>query len=540
MIQTEGVKTMMRRLLPRRDDDGVALIAAMAVVMLVGILVVVTIKIAIAESTATGRDRQRSSAVSTAESQVDTIMSQIQSSAPAALSAFCGTLAGSADIARDDFGLSSTVTYYKADGVTEVPCASIPTTQVGYAKVRTSATSVALAGTASAKRSVESLLRLTPAYGNDLDKAIFSNSTLTMSNKTVLTSASGTPDADIYTNGDFYCRNNQEFHGSIFAQGSVFLESQCTVSVDVWAKGQVRITNPSASIGGRVLSATSTVSLDKASLGQQARAAGAVTGQICSVAGKCFSNVQVDAPPTVAFPALVWDAATQAQWAAHGYSAVTLPQGNFTCGWYNPPNGTPKLVGADGKATDLNGKATGIAAWLFANAYKLSGPTIVISDCPSDKVILQGIGITMNNNIVLVSRGGRAVHRELADHVGDRDRHRRGPQPAVPHPARLVLRRHDDLLRRGDLARQPGLGGQHGQHAALLALRDPQGEPVDHRGPGLLGVDPLGRQPARHGVRAAAHLGRHRVAGLHRLVLDRDPLQARVRMTAAGTGATAQ
>ena len=406
MIQTEGVKTMMRRLLPRRDDDGVALIAAMAVVMLVGILVVVTIKIAIAESTATGRDRQRSSAVSTAESQVDTIMSQIQSSAPAALSAFCGTLAGSADIARDDFGLSSTVTYYKADGVTEVPCASIPTTQVGYAKVRTSATSVALAGTASAKRSVESLLRLTPAYGNDLDKAIFSNSTLTMSNKTVLTSASGTPDADIYTNGDFYCRNNQEFHGSIFAQGSVFLESQCTVSVDVWAKGQVRITNPSASIGGRVLSATSTVSLDKASLGQQARAAGAVTGQICSVAGKCFSNVQVDAPPTVAFPALVWDAATQAQWAAHGYSAVTLPQGNFTCGWYNPPNGTPKLVGADGKATDLNGKATGIAAWLFANAYKLSGPTIVISDCPSDKVILQGIGITMNNNIVLVSRGG--------------------------------------------------------------------------------------------------------------------------------------
>lgn len=406
MIQMEGVKTMMRRLLPRRDDDGVALIAAMAVVMLVGILVVVTIRIAIAESTATGRDRQRSSAVSTAESQVDTIMAQIQSSTPSALTGFCGTLAGSADVARDDFGVSSTVTYYKPDGVTEVPCASIPTTQVGYAKVRSVATSEALANSSSAKRSVESLLRLRPAYGNDLDKAIFSNYTLTMSNKTVLTSASGTPDADIYTNGDFYCRNNEEFHGSIFAQGSIYLESQCTISVDAWAKGRVQITNPSASVGGRVLSATSTVSLDKSALGQQARAKGAVTGQACSVAGKCFSNVQVDAPPTTAFPEWVWNSTTQGEWAAHQYQTVNLPSGNFTCGWYNPPNGTPNLVGADGKSANLNGKATGIAAWLFANAYKLTSPTIVVADCPSEKVILQGIGVKMNNNVLLVARGG--------------------------------------------------------------------------------------------------------------------------------------
>lgn len=404
MIQTEGVKTMMRRFLPRRDDDGVALVAAMAVVMLVGILVVVSIKIAIAESTATGRDRQRSSAVSVAESQVDTIMAQIQSSAPAALTSFCGTLAGSADVARDDFGVSSTVTYYKADGVTAVPCASIPTTQVAYAKIRTAATSDSLAGTSAAKRSVESLVRLTPAYGNDLDKAIFSNSNLTMSNKTVLTSASGTPDADVYTNGDFYCRNNQEFHGSIYAQGSVYLESQCTVSVDVWAKGKVQITNPSASVGGRVLSSTSTVSLDKAALGQQARAKGAVSGQVCGTAGKCFSNVAVDAPPTVAFPELVWDAATQAQWAAHGYTnVVTFPQGIYTCGLYG---GTDKVTGPDGKAVNLNGKADGVGMWLYANSYKLTGPTIVINTCPTSKIILQGVGILMKDNLLLVSRAG--------------------------------------------------------------------------------------------------------------------------------------
>lgn len=394
----------MRRLMPRRDDEGIAIVAAMAVVMLVGILVVVTITIAISESTATGRDRQRSAAVSSAESKVDTIMAQIQSSSPTALSSICGSLSGTADVASDDFALASTVTYYGTDGVTEVPCASIPTTQVAYAKIRTTATSDALANTSAAKRSVETLVRLTPAYGNDLNKAIFSNSTLMMSNKTVLRSSSGTPDADIYTNGDFYCRNNQEFHGSIYAQGEIQLESQCTVSVDVWAKNRVRIANPSASVGGRVLSATSSVELDKAALGQQARGAGSVTGQVCSTAGKCFSNVAVDAPPVSTFPQLKWDAAAQAQWAAHGYTnVVTIPSGRYTCGTYG---GTENFTGIDGHPTGMNGKADGTGLWMYENAWKLPGPTIVINTCEWSKVFLQGIDITLNNDLVIISRAG--------------------------------------------------------------------------------------------------------------------------------------
>lgn len=43
----------------RRRDDGVALIAAVGVVMLVAVLVGVTAMIAVSESKGTGRDRQR-------------------------------------------------------------------------------------------------------------------------------------------------------------------------------------------------------------------------------------------------------------------------------------------------------------------------------------------------------------------------------------------------------------------------------------------------------------------------------------------------
>ncbi len=385
-------------------DEGIAIVAALAVVMLVGVLLAVVVSIALSEARASGRDRQRSSAVAVAEGEVDSVAAQIQSSAPSALTAICGTLVGSQGVAADDFGLVTEVTYYTATG-TVVPCASLATTAVAQAKVVTRATSDPVAGNAAAERGVETLLNLTPAYSVGLDKALFSQSNLTMANNTMLTSASGKPDADIYTNGDFACRNNQEFFGSIHAQGGIFLESQCTVHVDVWAKGEVKISNPSASVGGDVLSANSNVALDKAALAGQARAKGTVSGQACSTSGKCSSNQTVESPPQVDFPQLVWDNPASAAWVAAGYSnTVTFPMAgtDFQCGWYNGAD----LYGKDGKKASLNGKATGPAAWLYANSWQLPADTIMIVNCPSDKLVLQGIPLTLNKNLIIVSRLG--------------------------------------------------------------------------------------------------------------------------------------
>ncbi|ADG74725.1 hypothetical protein Cfla_1828 [Cellulomonas flavigena DSM 20109] len=402
----EAIRSLLQR---GRDDRGVALVAAMGVVMLVGVLVAVAISIALSESQQTGRDRQRSSGVSLAESNVDLTLARIQSAPPAQLgSSLCGPSTSTGTVGGDAYEVQTTITYYNAAGGV-IPCGSVATATVSQAKVVTRTTSGAVAGTSAARRQVETLLRLTPEFDNSLDKAIFADSSLIMSNKTVLGSSSGAPDADIYTNGDFYCRNNQEFAGSITAQGGIYLEGRCQVAVDVIAKGEVKITQSQVSVGGQVQSATSTVALDKASVGQQARAAGTVTGDTCATPGKCVGNLGAGGltpPSPIAFPQLVWDAAAQAGWAAHGYTnVVTFPQGNFTCGWYNPP-GNQELVGPDGHAKNLNGKANGVGAWLYANMYKLPGPTVVVSDCPSDKIILQGIGITLNHDLILVSRGG--------------------------------------------------------------------------------------------------------------------------------------
>lgn len=419
------MNALVRRLQAARagGDRGIAIVAAIAVVMLVGIMLAVVIGIAMSEARQTGRDRQRSSGVAVAEGTVDSTVARIQSASPAALGALCGDLATSADVGADDFGLTTTVTYYDASG-NAVDCGALASTKLTQATIVSHATSGSINGAAPAQRTVETLLELTPSYTVGLDKAIFSNSTLRMANNTKLTALSGKPEADVYTNADFYCQNNQEFHGSILApKGSIYLQGQCTVIVDAWAKGEVLLDNPSASIGGRALSATSTVTLGHSALGQQARAAGQVTGDVCATAGKCFSNdPDVAAPPVEPFPELLWDTTAQAAWGAEGYTnVVTIPgtynvqksngsweNVSFPCGWYNGPDlaGPPKSNGSP-TTLKLAGKADGAAAWLWANGWTLPGRTILVVDCASDKVLIQeNYDLQINSDVVIMTRGG--------------------------------------------------------------------------------------------------------------------------------------
>ena len=106
----------------------------------------------------------------------------------------------------------------------------------------------------------------------------------------------------------------------------------------------------------------------------------------------------------------MWNSQAAIDWGTHGYTTVIDPStiydstGHqvYPCGWW----GNAPLTGADGSTNaNLNGKADGVGAWLYANAYKLTGPTIVVDSCDM-KVTLQGIGITLNKNIVLMSKNG--------------------------------------------------------------------------------------------------------------------------------------
>lgn len=395
MIRISSSLALRRR---AQDDRGIALVVVVALMALVGVMIVMLVSLAIYESRATGRDRQRSSAVMTAEGQVDSLVSQIQTAPLATLP--CGALTpSSASVQSDVMSLSNTVKYFTAAGV-EVACSGLTTTEVAQATIRSTSTSVPLAGQAPAVRTVETLLKLTPTYANALSKAIFGDAGITLANHADIYGEAGQMNADVYTNGNVTCNNNQHYYGSIYAQGSVSMSNTCVVEVDVWSKLGYSATNPGVSVNGKVLVSNGNITLNGSSLGQQARASGTVTGNVCATAGKCFGGQTVASPPAQPFPQYNWNSIVQAAWVAQGYTVKVFPDdaAGYPCGMYSGPD------------QNYNGSVDNVARWVYEElaASRLTQKTVIYANCPTQpfKVQRNHSEIALNNDLAIFDTGG--------------------------------------------------------------------------------------------------------------------------------------
>lgn len=411
------------------QDEGIAMVVAISLMGLVAIIVLALVSVALYEARATGRDRQRSGAVMVAEGRVDTLMAAIQSATTTTLP--CGTLTtGDTSVMSDAHDVTAEVSYFDATGA-PVDCAAVHAgTPVTQAAISASSQSDAIAGTSAARRTVETLLELSPVFGSDLDKAIFGDGGVQVANKADIYGTDGEPNADIYTNGNMSCDNNQHYHGSIFAQGTVSMSNACVVDVDVQAKNGFSSSNPQVSVGGKVLVSNGNISLDKAHVGIEARAGGTVTGKVCDdTPEKCIEyDGTVPAPPVQAFPEYLW-ADAQADWAALGYTNVeTFPRTGFPCGNYNGP----PLEGRN-----LKGKVDGVGAWLVTYADALPADTIILANCPGVPILSQGnFPIDLSANLAIISKGGVTFANQttISSTGGDRFLYLVQPYDAVPHP----------------------------------------------------------------------------------------------------------
>jgi Tfp pilus assembly protein PilX len=394
-----------------QDDRGIALVVVVALMALIGVVIVTLVSLAIYESRASGRDRQRSSAVMTAEGQVDSLVSQIQTAQLVNLP--CGGAVPNVSVASDVMSLTNTVKYFTAAGV-EVPCATAQggSTVLASATIKSTSTSQALAGQAPAVRTVETLLKLTPTYGNYLDRAIFGDAGISLANNADIYGQAGQPDADLYTNGSIACNNAVHFYGSIYAQGTVSMSNTCVVEVNVEAKLGFSATNPQVRVNGKVLVQHGNITLNSSTVGQQARASGTVTGTPCSTAGKCFSNDSTITPPPVQpFPVYNWDAPTQAAWVALGYTVQTFPRTNYPCGTYT---GTGPY----------NGSVDNVARWVYENMATMP-KTVIYANCPGNPFMVQQnhSTIALANDLAIFDTGGFTINNNTTIQSTDTTSH---------------------------------------------------------------------------------------------------------------------
>src|SRR3954464_7611129 len=211
------------------DNEGVALLVAVALTALGAAMMITMTMIVIQENKSTGRDRDRSVSVMTAEGGIDTTLAQIQNAAVSSIP--CGSTTTTGSSANPEVvTLTTTVTYFNAAGA-QLPCPLTDTMYAAQASVRSSAVSIPRGGGQQVTRTMETLVQLKPKYANDLDRAIFGNAGVTVSNNFDLYGQTG-PDADVYTNGSFTCYEYEHFRGSIYAQGAISLANSCTIDVN--------------------------------------------------------------------------------------------------------------------------------------------------------------------------------------------------------------------------------------------------------------------------------------------------------------------
>lgn len=369
-------------------DRGSTLLVSVLVVGVALSLSLLIVVVAITSGRTSGENRARLVAVSAAEAAVDAAYASIQSSA---LALPCTWPASGAEDVRtypDTASATATITYYDTAG--QLPCTGA--LAAGSAPVRAVISSVGATGDSAGlgeQRRMEALVNLFPIAGQGLNKAIFANGGVAMSNNATIT-GEGASNADVYSKGDFTCKNSSQVQGSLHAPyGTITLESSCSFTGDVWAMGAVVVTN-SSTLGGRVFSSSSTVDLkNNTSVAGVVKARSAISwpGGRCGSPGKCSPyDSAVPPPPGEPFPELEGPATVQ-KWQQEGYQVLTDASHGLGC------------------------NARAIGDWIAARAETFPQKTRLDSSCA---VAFVGTNLKFGKDFALFARGGISTSNNVS------------------------------------------------------------------------------------------------------------------------------
>jgi Tfp pilus assembly protein PilX len=375
--------TRMRR--ATYGDEGVALVMAMAILGMAGVLIVTLVSISLSQNRSSSNSRSRAAAVTTAEGAVDSTLAAIQSAALTTVPCGAQTATTVPGSAPDTITITSMVTYFNSAG-TQLSCplsedVSVPANLAARVLVESVATTTPKGGGLPVRRQFESLAALKPSYSTDLNKAIFGNAGITVANNFDLYGQNG-PDADVYTNGNFSCANNEHYRGSVVAPlGSVSITGSCLVDVNAYAKTGF---SSAGTVSGDVKVSTGGVSAGGA-LGGKAYVT--VGSSWCTAnPSKCTVQATVKIPAAQTFPILNGDSTVMAQYTAQGY-------------------GTPIVL------NNCDESAVGsVGRWLEDNAPTATTPVVLKTTC---RVAVRGSTIRMNNNIAIFADQGIEMSNQV-------------------------------------------------------------------------------------------------------------------------------
>jgi len=259
------------------------------------------------------------------------------------------------------------------------------------ASVRSSAVSIPRGGGQQVTRTMETLVQLKPKYANDLDRAIFGDAGVTVSNNFDLYGQTG-PDADVYTNGNFSCAHNEHFRGSIYAQGTISLSNTCTVDVNANSKTGFTMSDSGAYVGGDVLVSNGPANITAGTVAGKVKATSVTPTSYCtSNPNKCVIGTgAAPAPPSIAFPQM---GTSTTGWQNAGYTVVNLSACDNS---NNSPDG---FLANQGQS--LTGKTLIVVTGNCPLRFKTNVKTVALNQ---DVAVFDPYGIDLENSLTFTSK----------------------------------------------------------------------------------------------------------------------------------------
>lgn len=297
-----------------RDEEGVALITALLLSMVIVTIGTTAVGLAIHNSEQGTYDRRRVQGVAAAEAGLNRYFHHLQDASVDTFQCSIQQSLGTTPVAS----FTASVTFYDAAS-NALPC---PLSSAAADPAAALITSVGTSGAGAPARTMQAYVNLIPVVGGALgDHAVFSEGTPQF-NSNVQVIGTHTNDANVYTNGSLEVKSNSVVHGNLYVQGNVVLDSNAEVRRSVWAGGSVQM-NSNSRVLEDVTSSTSSISLDRnAHVYGDARAGTSITvGSNAAIDGLQVPNAPSDLPPQEAFPTFTFDAA---DWIEAGYQVQTF------------------------------------------------------------------------------------------------------------------------------------------------------------------------------------------------------------------------
>jgi hypothetical protein len=308
-VKNRALRTLLDRI---HAEQGMAIVVAMVISMIVVTLGAASVSLAIHNSQASAYDRNRVQSIHAAEAGINYYFSHLQSGGTDDFQCTISQTLNTTPVARFD----ATVVFYDAAGF-PLAC-PLGDVLPDSALIR----SVGRTTSDAARRTMEARVNLVPLPGGPFGEyAIFSDGPPGFDSNVVVFGGDGV-EGNVYSNSDILVRSNSIIHGNIDGQGSVRLESTAEVNRSIHAASFVEL-DSDARVLENVTSAGSSIRLDgNAQIFGDARAATTITVQSSAmIHEQVMPNSPSSPPPFQPFPELVFDPFA---WGEAGYTVHTF------------------------------------------------------------------------------------------------------------------------------------------------------------------------------------------------------------------------